>query len=320
MEYEFSTWMWVGFAIFLVVALSVDTFLLGKIHARDNQTWRSALMWTIVWITLALMFNIWLWLYLKSVATPQLANLKALHFFTAYLVEKSLSLDNLFVFYLVFQHFKIPNKYQHRVLSYGIWGAVIMRLGIILVGVWLVTKFHWLIYVMGAFLFFTGFKIMLTKEKEKDLSETLIIRLAKKIFRVTHEFYEQKFFIRKNKLLYATPLFIALIFIEFSDLIFAVDSIPAVFAISRDPFIVWTSNIFAILGLRAMYFLLARMVESLVLLKYGIALILVYVGAKMMMEPFYKIEATTSLVVIACIIVAFSIISVYMSRRDVTRG
>lgn len=317
MESLSAAWMWIGFSIFLVIALTVDTLLIGKYRARSRETWRAALFWTLFWIACALVFNVILWIYLRSVTDAAAANLIALHFFTAYLVEKSLSLDNLFVFYLVFQHFQITTHYQHRVLSYGIWGAVIMRLVIILAGIWLISHFHWLLYVMGAVLLLTGIKIIFMKEKEKDISETLIIRLTKKIFRVTHEFSGEKFFIRKNKLLYATPLFIALIFIEFSDLVFAIDSIPAVFAITRDPFIVWTSNIFAILGLRAMYFLLARMVEQLAMLKYGIALILVYVGAKMLIEPWFKIPAGVSLGIIAFIILTFSLISVRaMRQRD----
>lgn len=315
MEHLSSTWMWVGFGIFLIAALTIDTVVIGRYRSRHPNTWRMALFWTIVWIVSALIFNVVLWFYYYENYTVAIANKQALLFFTAYVVEKSLSLDNLFVFYLIFQHFRIPVQYQHRVLAYGIWGAVIMRMAIIFVGIWLVTRFHWLIYVMGAFLFFTGLKIMLTAEKEQDLSEALILKLAKKIFRVTHEFYEQKFFIRKNKLLYATPLFIALIFIEFSDLIFAVDSIPAVFAITRDPFIVWTSNVFAILGLRAMYFLLAKAVESLFLLKYGIALILTYVGAKMMIEPWFKIPVGLSLSIIVAIIIVFTILSVHAARK-----
>lgn len=315
MEYFSSAWMWIGFAIFLIFALSIDTFIIGKKRESGSESWRVPLFWTLCWITCALTFNFLLWLYLYTTVDTPIANLYALQFLTAYLIEKSLSIDNLFVFYMVFHHFHIPPKYQHRVLSYGIWGAVIMRLGIILVGIWLVSHFHWLLYVMGAFLFFTGIKIMLMKEKEKDLSETLILKLSKKIFRVTHEITSHDFFIRKNGLLYATPLFIALIFVEISDLIFAIDSIPAVFAITRDPFIVWTSNIFAILGLRAMYFLLAKMVEKLEMLKYGIALILVYVGVKMMSEPWVHIPAGVSLAVIAIIILTFSIISVRFARE-----
>ncbi len=315
MESLSSAWMWIGFSLFLVCALSIDTLLIGKYRARSNETWRAALFWTIFWIACALVFNLALWAYLHTVTDAASANLLALQFLTAYLVEKSLSLDNLFVFYLVFKHFQINSHHQHRVLSYGIWGAVIMRLLIILVGIWLISHFHWLLYVMGAFLLFTGIKIMFAKEEEKDLSETLILKLCKKLFRVTHEFEGERFFVRKNHLLYATPLFIALIFIEFSDLVFAVDSIPAVFAITREPFIVWSSNIFAILGLRAMYFLLARMVEELDLLKYGIALILVYVGVKMLIEPWFKIPAGVSLGVIIFVILTFSLVSVGMARR-----
>lgn len=310
MESLSSPWMWVGFSVFLVIALTIDNLVIGKYRARSKETWRAALFWVSVWVSCAITFNIGLWAYLRATVDTATANVMALNFFTAYLVEESLSIDNLFVFYLVFQHFRIPPQFQHRVLSYGIWGAVIMRLGIILAGLWLITHFHWLLYVMGAVLVLTGIKIMLMKDKEKDLSETLILRLTKKIFRVTHELDGEHFFVRKNKLLYATPLFVALIFIEFSDLVFAIDSIPAVFAITREPFIVWTSNIFAILGLRAMYFLLARMVEQLSMLKYGIALILVFVGTKMLIEPWWKMPPVISLSVIAFIIVSFSIISI----------
>jgi tellurite resistance protein TerC len=314
MEYFSSTWMWIGFSAFLVIALTIDTVLIGNYRARSKETWRAALFWTLFWIACAILFNLGMWMYLLSITDSISANTVALNFLTAYLVEKSLSLDNLFVFYLVFQHFKIPPHLQHRVLSYGIWGAVIMRLTIILAGIWLIQHFHWLLYVMGAFLLFTGIKIMVSKEHEKDLAETLVWRLCKKLLRVTHEFDGQHFFSVKNNLVYATPLFIALIFIEISDLIFAVDSIPAVFAITRDPFIVWTSNIFAILGLRAMYFLLARMVEELALLKYGIALILVYVGTKMLIEPWVHIPVGVSLGVIASVITLFSIWSVVIIK------
>lgn len=316
MESLSSAWMWIGFSLFLVFALTIDTVVIGKYRTRGQETWRAALFWTLFWIACALTFNLILWLYLHSVTDPGTANLLSLHFLTAYLVEKSLSIDNLFVFYLVFKHFQINAQHQHRVLSYGIWGAVIMRLIIILVGIWLISRFHWLLYVMGAFLLFTGIKIMFAKEEEKDLSETLILKLAKKLFRVTHEFDGEHFFTRKKGLLYATPLLIAVIFIEFSDLIFAVDSIPAVLAITREPFIVWSSNIFAILGLRAMYFLLARMVEQLELLKYGIALILIYVGVKMLIEPWFKIPAGFSLLVIIATITTFSFVSIYMARRQ----
>lgn len=303
------------FSVFLVAALSIDTLLIEKHRARNGETWRTAIFWTCFWIGCALIFNLGLWVYAGNVMSQVEANHVALNFLTAYLIEKSLSLDNLFVFYLVFQHFHVPIQYQHRVLSYGIWSAVIMRLVIILSGIWLINQFHWILYVMGAVLLLTGAKMMLMKEKQKDLSETLIIRQAKKIFRVTHEYANEHFFVRKNDLLYATPLLLALIMIEFSDLVFAIDSIPAVFSITRDPFIVWTSNIFAILGLRAMYFLLARMVEQLALLKYGISLILMCAGLKMLVEPWIEVPVGLSLSVIASIILIFTFLSLRASGQ-----
>ena len=316
MESLSSAWMWIGFSALLLIALSIDTLLIGKYRARSNETWRAALCWSIFWVVLSLLFNLGLWFYLRAVADPVVANTQALDFLIAYLVEKSLSLDNLFVFYLVFQHFGIPRQYQHRVLSYGIWGAVILRLIVILSGIWLIAKFHWLLYLMGAFLFFTGMKIMLMEEEKKDFSETLVFRAIQKIFRVTPALSGQHFFIWKNKYLYATPLFITLVLIEISDLIFAVDSIPAVFSVTQEPFIVWSSNICAILGLRAMYFLLAKLVEELALLKYGIALILVYVGTKMLIEPWYKIPSGISLCVIVTVITIFSLVSYVITRNS----
>ncbi|HEU5281491.1 MAG TPA: TerC/Alx family metal homeostasis membrane protein [Gammaproteobacteria bacterium] len=308
-------WIWLGFSLFLVAALVADTVLIGKVSRRSAGLVRTALAWTLFWISCALIFNFGIWVYLYQTTTPAFAHVKALEFFTGYVIEKSLSVDNLFAFYMVFQQFHVPQQYQHRVFSYGVWGAIIMRLALILVGVWLVSEFHWLLYVMGAFLFFTGLKMMFSNEKEKDLAETLVIRLAKKFFNVTTEFHEEHFFIKQGVKWVATPLFLALIFIEFSDLVFAMDSIPAIFAITQDPFIVWSSNIFAILGLRALYFVLARMIERFHLLKVGIALILVFVGVKMMIEPLYKMPVSLSLLAITSIIVLFTGLSVWQSSK-----
>lgn len=276
---------------------------------------RSAIRWTIFWVTSALIFNALLWCYYRYTADIFLANKKGLEFLTGYLIEKSLSVDNLFVFYLVFHQFHIPPHYQRRVFNYGIWGAIIMRLGIIMLGVWLVTHFHWILYLMGAFLVLTGVRMCFADEIEKDLSKKMIMKIAKRFFRVTHQIENERFFVKKEHLWYATPLFIALIFIEVSDLIFAFDSIPAIFAITTDPFIVWTSNIFAILGLRALYFLLSGMVQQLHLLKYGIALILVFVGAKMLLEPWLQLSVGISLLVIVGILVLFSWLSVYRIQQ-----
>jgi tellurite resistance protein TerC len=316
MDYLTSAWMWIGFSVFLIIALSIDTLVIGKYRARSKETWRAALYWTLFWVALSLLFNILLWVFLRQVEEPQIANELALNFLTAYLVEKSLSLDNLFVFYLVFQHFQVPVNLQHRVLTYGIWGAVILRLIFIVMGIWLISMFHWLLYVMGAFLCYTGLKIMFMEEKDQDLADTMIIKYSKKFFRVTHEFSGEQFFVRKHKLLYATPLFIALIVVELSDLVFAVDSIPAVLSIVRNPFIVWSSNIFAILGLRAMYFLLARMVEQLVLLKYGVALILIFVGVKMLIEHWLVIPSSISLCIIAVVIIVFTLLSLQYTKQQ----
>lgn len=309
-----NIWIWVGFSLFLLIALGIDTFFLQEKHIRSQGSMRAIMYWTLAWVSLALLFNVLLWLYLYCTTDIVIANQKALEFFTGYLIEKSLSVDNLFVFYIVFHHFRIPMHLQQRVLSYGIWGAIIMRLILILLGVWIVKQFHWILYLMGVVLFLTGLKIMFVEEKEKDLTETWIIKGIKRVLRVTSEFHENHFFIYKNGLLFATPLFVALIFVEISDLIFAMDSIPAIFAITRDPFIVWSSNIFAILGLRALYFLLAGMVNRLEFLKYGIALILIFVGFKMVSEPWFSIPIGASLGIIAAILLIFAIISVKRSK------
>jgi len=284
--------------------------------AHPYQSIRASLGWTFIWIISALIFNFLIWLYLYVEADTAIANQKALEFFTGYLIEKSLSIDNLFIFYIIFQHFHIPIAFQQRVLSYGIWGAIVMRLLLILLGVWLVSRFHWLLYIMGAFLLLTGVKLLLFKEKKKDLSETMLIRLCNRLMRVSPLIEGNRFFIKKNAVLYATPLFVSLIFIEFSDLIFAFDSIPAIFAITRDPFIIWTSNVFAILGLRALYFLLANMVERFTLLKSGIAVVLMFVGFKMLIEPWYLIPVGVSLTIVAGILIIFLYLSLMLTKQQ----
>lgn len=311
----FSGWIWSGFFVFLLIALSVDTFLLDKKTARPHQSMRAALSWTMIWVACALLFNGFLWLYLYYKTNIGIANEKAIQFLTGYLIEKTLSFDNLFVFYTVFHHFKIPVAYQQRVFSYGIWSAVVFRLLLILLGTWLVREFHWILYLMGAFLLFTGIKMIFVREKEKDITETTIIKWMKRCFRLTHETHSHHFFVKINGLLYATPLLLALIVIEISDLVFAFDSIPAIFAVTTDPFIVWSSNIFAILGLRAMYFLLANMISRFYLLKYGIALILIFVGGKMLLAPWLAISVLASLSIIIGILFLFIWLSVTLNAR-----
>ena len=311
-----SVWVWTGFIVFLMFALVVDAKFSGRYRAGSEHTIKSAVGWTIFWVISALIFNALLWFYLVETADSVIAHQKSLEFFTGYVIEKSLSVDNLFVFFMVFEQLRVPKMYQQRVFNYGIWGAIIMRLGVILIGVWLVVHFHWLLYVMGFFLVLTGIKMMVTSETKKDVTETFIIRLTKKFIRITPTFHEEHFFIRESGRLVATPLFLALIFIEFSDLVFAFDSIPAIFAITQDPFIVWSSNIFAILGLRSLYFVMVRMIHRFELLKYGIALILVFVGAKMMLEPIYAIPTVMSLLVVGAIIFAFTMVSVLKTSKE----
>src|SRR5579883_157512 len=309
-----STWIWIGFSIFLVVALSLDTWVLHGKSRTAQPSLRASLAWTVVWISSAFIFNGLLWLYVYYNATTALANEKALEFFAGYLIEKSLSVDNLFAFYMVFHQFRIPSAYQQRIFSIGIWSAIILRLVLILGGTWLITHFHWILYILGAFLILTGIKMCLLREKEKDLADTTLIKFLKRFLRITQEIHGERFFIRKNAKWYATGLFLALIFIEISDLIFAFDSIPAIFAITTDPFIVWSSNIFAILGLRALYFILADMATRFRLLKYGIALILIFVGSKMVIEPWVHVSVLVSLGVIIGILFLFT----YLSMRELT--
>lgn len=314
-----NIWIWSGFIIFVILALGLDTFYLDR--KRDSKVRiRVALRWTLIWIICALIFNFLLWLYLYNSFTPKIAKEVALNFLTGYLIEKSLSVDNLFAFYLIFEQLRIPPENQRHVFSYGIWSAIVMRLVLILLGSWLVTKFHWLLYIFGVFLLLTGIKMIFVSHTESNLRDSRIFRFLQNHLRVTDEFDGHKFFIRKNKLLYATPLFIALILIEISDLIFACDSIPAIFAITTDPFIVWTANIFAILGLRALYFVLAGMISRFFLLKYGIALILVFVGSKMVTEPWIHVPVEFSLLVVISILIIFSCLSWWYQKRTQNNG
>lgn len=297
--------VWGGFSLFLIIALSIDTLIVNKKHIGPDRSIRAAFVWTSIWISCALLFNAILWCYSSEMA---------LNFFTGYLIEKSLSLDNLFAFYLIFQQFHIPIAYQHRVFSYGIWSAIVLRLLLILLGSWLIAQFHWVLYVMGIFLLLTGIKMCFSHEEEKDLASSQLFCFLQRFLRLTPDLHQQRFFIKKGSLLYATPLMVALIFIELTDVVFAFDSIPAIFAITTDPFIVWTSNIFAILGLRALYFLLVGMVKQFYLLKYAIALILVFIGSKMVVAPWVAIPTYVSLGVIVGLLTLFSAMS-FLRRR-----
>ena len=285
-------WWWVFFNIFVVAMLALD---LGVFHRKTHEVkTKEALAWSAVWIALALLFNlgIYFW-YGKS---------EAVEFFTGYLLEKSLSVDNVFVFLLIFSYFRVPAQYQHKVLFWGILGALVMRAVFIALGITLIQQFHWIIYVFGAFLVFTGIKMALSKDKEIHPEKNPVLKLLRKCMPITPNFEENKFFIRANNQWHATPLFVVLLVIETTDVIFAVDSIPAVLAITRDPFIVYTSNVFAILGLRALYFALAGVMRLFHYLHYGLSLILVFVGIKMVLADIYKFPILIALSVIVIIL------------------
>lgn len=293
--------IWGGFIIFILGLLILDLKVLQKDDHEIKV--REALAWTGFWIVLALMFNAGVY-YFEGTQ-------KALEFLTAYLIEKSLSVDNIFVFLMVFSYFGIPSKYQHRVLFWGIIGALIMRAAFILVGVALIERIHWIIYVFGAFLIFIGIKMALEKEKEIHPEKNPVLKYFRKIMPVTKEFVRHDFFTKKGTRWAATPLFVVLLVIESTDVVFAVDSIPAVLAISHDPFIVYTSNVFAILGLRALYFAIAGVMQLFHYLNYGLAFILVFVGIKMILADFYKLPVSVALGVIAGVL-AISVIASLM--------
>lgn len=289
---ENSVALWVGFNAFVLVMLALD---LGVFHRKSHEIkFKEAITWSAVWIALALIFNIGIWHYFGEV--------KAIEFLTGYLVEKSLSVDNIFVFVLIFSAFQVPAQYQHRVLFWGVFGALIMRAIFIFAGISLITKFHWIIYVFGAFLIFTGYKIARDEGTKINISESPVLKFIRKYIPVTNDFSGSKFMIKLNSKWHATPLMLVLVLVETTDLIFAVDSIPAILAITSDPFIVYTSNVFAILGLRSLYFALAGSLKYFTYLHYGLAAILVFVGIKMLISDFYKFDPFVSLGVIALIL------------------
>ncbi len=294
-------YFWVAFAVLVIVMLALD---LGVFHRHAHEVrFKEALVWSLVWIALALAFNaaVFYWKGTQS----------GLEFFTGYLIEKSLSVDNVFVFLMIFQYFRVPVAYQHRVLFWGIIGALVMRAIFIAGGIQLLNRFHWMVYLFGAFLVFTGIKMAIQHGKSFHPERNPVLNLARTLFRVTPDYEGARFFVRKQAVLYATPLFVTLLFVEFTDLIFAVDSIPAILAISRDPFIVYTSNVFAILGLRALYFVLAGFLNMFAYLHYGLAVVLVFVGTKMLISEWYKVPIGWSLSIIGLVLgvsVAISIL------------
>ena len=303
MEGIANGWMWGGFALFVVIAITIDLIVLDKKGSHAVGV-KEALGWSLLWVALALIFNAGLWFWLDASAGRELANLKATEFLTGYLIEKSLSVDNIFVFLMLFTAFAVPAELQKRALIIGVIGAVVLRAIMILIGAWLIAQFHWILYVFGAFLLITGIKMIWAADHEPDLEKNPILKWMRGHLAITKEFVGEKLWLMKDGVRWFTPLFVVVVLIGITDVIFAVDSIPAIFAITTDPFIVMTSNIFAILGLRALYFLLADLASRFHLLKYGLALVLIFIGTKMLIVEWFKIPVFLSLGVVAAILIA----------------
>jgi tellurite resistance protein TerC len=295
-------WLWFVFVGIVIAALVIDFVVLKKQGAHEVGM-REALNWSVVWVALSFVFNGLFWWAIKdTTGDAALANEKSLEFLTGYLIEKSLAVDNIFVFLMIFTYFAVPAEFQKRVLMIGIIGAIVLRTIMILVGGWLLQQFHWVLYIFGAFLILTGLKMWWAAGKEPNLEDNPALKLLRSIMPVSKKFDGENFFTIENGKRIATPLFMVICLVGLTDVIFAVDSIPAIFAITSDPFIVLTSNVFAILGLRAMYFLLAAVASKFHLLTYGLAVILVFIGTKMMLIDVIKIPVFISLLVVAGIL------------------
>ena len=302
-----NLFLWVIFNVFVLGILALDLLVLHR--KAHSVSLREALAWSCVWVSLALLFALGVYFFLGGE--------KALEFLTGYVIEWSLSVDNLFVFLVIFSYFGVPAIYQHRVLFWGILGALVLRAIFIATGTALLTNFHWMIYVFGGFLIFTGIKLLFAGEEKIEPEKNPAVRLVRRFMNVTPDYHGQQFFIRKDGRLWATPLLLVLIVVETTDVIFAVDSIPAIFAITLDPFIVYTSNVFAILGLRALFFLLAGVMDMFRYLKVGLSFVLCFVGIKMVVVDFYKIPIGISLVVVAGILAISILASIFVRPKQV---
>ena len=311
--------MWAGFIAFVLAMLALDLFVLGGNKAHRVSV-KEAASWATAWVAMASTFGALLWWHLDGAVGREIANRKALEFFTGYLIEQALSVDNMFVFVMIFTYFAVPPELQRRVLLYGVLGAIAMRAVMILGGVWLVSEFAWVLYVFGLFLVVTGIKMLVMADQKPDLDQNPLLRWLRGHMRITPGFHGQAFFVHINGLRYATPMFLVLVMIEASDLVFAVASIPAIFAVTTDPFIVFTSNIFAVMGLRALYFLLADMAERFHLLKYGLALVLIYIGGKMLAMPWFHMPVQWSLSIVGLIILMSVVLSLKFSGHRPPRS
>lgn len=304
-------WLWVGFNIFVLAMLALDLFVFNR-EAHEIHTGEAA-AWSAFWIALALAFGVGVYFFMGP--DP------ALEYFTGYLIEKALSVDNIFVFALIFSYFAVPAKYQHRTLFWGVLGALVMRAVMILVGAYLISRFHWVIYIFGGFLVITGIRLATRKEHGIEPEANPVLRLVRRVLPISTSYHGQKFFVHEEVgttgmvRRVATPLFLVLVMVETTDLIFALDSIPAIFAVTQDPFIVYTSNVFAILGLRALYFLLAGVIEKFRYLKLGLSIVLVFVGIKMLLSTVWPIPITLSLAIIAAVLALSIVASLLFPRR-----
>ncbi|MDC7713433.1 TerC family protein [Vogesella sp. LYT5W] len=314
-----SPFFYAVFFVAVLLMIAVDMLAL-KQSGSHKVSIKEAGIWSAIWVGVACSFGGWLWWYLANDPAygPAIANQKTLEYFTGYVIEKSLAVDNIFVFLLIFGFFKVPVEYQRRVLLYGVFGAIVLRTVMVFLGAALVKEFSWILYVFGAFLLFTGLKMMLPEKEEKeDLSNNALLRFLRQHIRMTTDYHGEAFFVMKNGLRYATPMFLVLVMVELSDVVFAVDSIPAIFAVTMDPFIVLTSNIFAILGLRAMFFLLADVADRFHLLRYGLAIVLSFIGVKLLMLKFLHIPVAVSLGVVFVVIAGSVIASLLFPKKSV---
>lgn len=308
--------LWGSFAVVVIIMLAIDLLLQGR-RGAQTMTFKQAAVWSLIWVSVSLLFSAVFWWYLDGSAGREIANTQTLAFLTGYVLEKSLAVDNVFVWLMLFSYFSVPANLQRRVLIYGVLGAIVLRTIMIFAGSWLVTQFSWILYIFGAFLLFTGVKMaMAHNEDASAVGDKPVVRWLRSHLRMTDTLEGEKFFTRRNGVLFATPLLLVLIMVELSDVIFAVDSIPAIFAVTTDPFIVLTSNLFAILGLRAMYFLLANVAERFSMLKYGLALVLIFIGIKMLIVEFYHIPIAVSLGVVGGILAVTLLINAWVNRKN----
>ena len=307
---ETPWWLWLIFSVVVLIMLALD---LGVFHRRAHAvTLREAATWSFVWVALSLLFNLGIWHWEGTT--------KALEFFTGYLIEKSLSVDNIFVFLVLFQYFGVEPRYQHRVLFWGIFGALVMRGILIAAGVVLIARFHWILYVFGAFLVWAGIKMMFHKAHDVHPEKNPVFRWARKYLPVTNDYHGQQFFVHEGGIWRVTPMFLVLLVVETTDLAFALDSIPAIFGITQDPFIVFSSNVFAILGLRAMYFLLAGVMHYFRYLNIGLSAVLVFIGVKMLTEKWVEIPTWLSLAIVGSMLLAAVVASLYANAMEKRRG